>query len=404
MSTYDPELERIVREMNERAGNRAAPGVASHREAPQAAAAGPGATAGRQSDTSSSLDQLLHYSVERNASDIILVAGSGLVLRVNGSLAQMKGPAFEDDDIRSLMLPLLSPQRYQELESERSLDFSFVREGIGRFRTNIHFQRGKLGATIRILPANIPTLESLHLPGSLAKLTERKQGMVLLTGPAGSGKTTTLAALLGIINRKYPYHVVTIEDPIEYHHANDHAVIEQIEIGHDAKSFAGALRSILRQSPDVILVGEMRDPETMAAALTAAETGHIVFSTLHTNDAIQAVGRIVDGFPGAQQNQIRQQLSLGLLAIIAQQLVPASDHAGRYPALEVLIANTAVRNLIRKGEDHMLRSQLSLGRSEGMMMMEESLSELAQSGRISWETAAAHCFRPDELRRFTQHG
>jgi twitching motility protein PilT len=397
MSTYDPELERIVRELNEKVAVAVAP---ESLQAPLVVEPDSELSALPASEASSTLDQLLRYSAERGASDILLVAGSGLVLRIHGAISQRRGPAFSDEDLRSLMLPLLSPQGRRDLETERSVDFSFVRQGIGRFRANIHFQRGSLGASIRILPSEIPTLESLHLPASLAKLTERKQGLVLVTGPAGSGKTTTLAALIGILNRNYPYHVVTIEDPIEYHHANDRSVIEQMEIGRDAKTFAGALRSILRQSPDVILVGEMRDPETMAAALTAAETGHIVFSTLHTNDTIQAIGRVVDGFPAGQQNQIRQQLSLGLLAIIAQQLVPAADGARRYPALEILIANTAVRNLIRKGEDHMLRSQLSMGRSEGMMMMEESLNELVRAERIAYETAAAHCFRPDELQRY----
>jgi twitching motility protein PilT len=235
----------------------------------------------------------------------------------------------------------------------------------------------------------------------LNKLADRKQGLVLVTGPAGSGKTTTLAALIALINQKHAHHIVTIEDPIEYHHRNERSVVEQIEIGHDANTFAGALRSILRQSPDVILVGEMRDPETMAAAVTAAETGHLVLSTLHTSDAIQAVGRIVDGFPAGRQNQIRQQLSLGLLAVIAQQLVPSSDGTRRYPAVEILVANTAVRNLIRKGEDHLLRSQLSLGRAEGMRMMEESLDELVRRQQISPETAQAHCFRPEEMQRYT---
>jgi twitching motility protein PilT len=401
MSSYDPELERLVKELNQKATVPAAPVPAGplgtdNRPSLDVPAVPPPST------DSSSLDGLLRYSVERGASDIILVAGSGLVLRVNGKLAQTKSPEFSDEEIRALMLPLLNPSRRKELDAERSVDFSFVRKGIGRFRTNIHFQRGALGATIRILPASIPTIEELCLPASLKKLTERKQGLVLVTGPAGSGKTTTLAALIGLINQNYAYHIVTIEDPIEYHHRNERSVVEQIEVGHDATTFAGALRSILRQSPDVILVGEMRDPETMAAAVTAAETGHLVLSTLHTNDTIQAVGRVVDGFPPGKQNQIRQQLSLGLLAIIAQQLVPSTDGARRYPALEILVANTAVRNLIRKGEDHLLRSQLSLGRSEGMVMMEESLDELVRVQKISRETALAHCFRPDELQRYTQ--
>ena len=391
MSGYNTELESIVRELN---------------KSPRTATDGPGDEATAVSpklDPSaslSSLDQLLAYATRHGASDIILVAGSGLVLRINGSLTQSSGRPFSDDDIRSLMLPLLSAQRRKELDRERSTDFSFVRDGIGRFRTNIHFQRGTMGAAIRLLPDEIPTLEELNLPASLGRLTERKQGLVLLTGPTGSGKTTTLAALIGMINAKYPYHVVTIEDPIEYHHLNQQSVFEQMEVGRDAVDFASALRSIVRQSPDVILVGEMRDPETMAAAVTAAETGHLVFSTLHTTDTIQAIGRIVDAFPAAQQNQIRQQLSLALLAIISQQLVAGANGSSRYPAVEILVANTAVSHIIRKGEDHMLRSQLSLGHSDGMRMMEESLAKLVNEGLITVETAAAHCFRQDEFRRY----
>jgi len=390
---YDPELERIVRELNEKvdiepvAGGAA--GRTARRESMVAAAA-------------SSLDQLLRYASAQGASDVILVAGSGLILRKDGALLQSRSPVLTDEDIRSLILPLLTSNRQEELERERSLDFSFWRDGIGRFRTNIHFQRGTVAVAIRLLPAEIPTLESLHLPASMGKLLERRQGLVLLTGPTGSGKTSTLAALMGMINQQYAFHVVTIEYPIEYYHANRRSVFEQIEIGHDAIDFAGSLRSVLRQSPDVILLGEMRDPETMAAALTAAETGHLVLSTLHTNDTMQAIGRIVDVFPEGRQNQVRQQLSLALLAIIAQQLVPAANGAGRYPAVEILLANTAVRHLIRKGEDHLLRSQLSLGRSEGMVMMEQSLADLVHRGLITEETAAAHCFRTDELRRYLE--
>jgi twitching motility protein PilT len=394
MAGYDLELERIVRELNESADVGTATGAGTVVQA--------AGDSRRAAAASSSLDQLLRHATSRAASDIILVAGSGIILRRDGVLSQSSGPLLEDEDIRSLILPLLTPARREELDRERSLDFSFWREGIGRFRTNIHFQRGTMAVAIRLLPAEIPTLESLHLPVSLAKLVERRQGLVLLTGPTGSGKTSTLAALMGLINERCAYHVVTIEDPIEYFHANRRSVFEQIEIGHDAIDFARSLRSVLRQSPDVILLGEMRDPETMAVALTAAETGHLVFSTLHTNDTMQAIGRIVDAFPEGRQNQVRQQLSLGLLAIIAQQLVPAANGAGRFPAVEVLVANTAVSHIIRKGEDHMLRSQLSLGRSEGMVMMEQSLADLVHQGKITEETAAAHCFRTDELRRYLE--
>jgi twitching motility protein PilT len=277
-----------------------------------------------------------------------------------------------------------------------------VRESIGRFRVNLHYQRGSLAAAIRLLPARIPTLESLHLPASLARLAERRQGLVLVTGPTGCGKSSTLAALLDLINSSQRDHIVTIEDPIEYQHPNRSSIVEQIEVGHDTPNFVDSLRSILRQSPDVILVGEMRDAETMATVLTAAETGHLVFSTLHTNDASQAVSRILDSFPAGHQPQIRQQLSLALLVILAQQLLPSADGRFRYPALEILWATDAVRNLIRKGDDHMLRSQLAMGRADGMMTMEQSLADLVRAGRISRETAFAHCFRSDDLRRYLE--
>jgi twitching motility protein PilT len=252
------------------------------------------------------------------------------------------------------------------------------------------------------LPEKIPTLESLHLPPGLRSLAEARQGLVLVTGPTGSGKSSTLAGLVDLINNTRHDHVVTIEDPVEYVHSNRKAVIEQIEVGRDAHDFAGSLRGILRQDPDVILVGEMRDPETMQMVLTAAETGHLVLSTLHTNDSSQAVSRILDSFPRSNQPQIRQQLSLALLAIVAQQLVPVAASGGRYPVVEILRASSGVRSLIRKGEDHQLYSALSTGRNDGMISMEQSLAEMLRSGRISRDSAFAHCFRPDELARYLQ--
>jgi twitching motility protein PilT len=280
------------------------------------------------------------------------------------------------------------------------VDLSFVRENLGRFRVNIHHQRGTLAASIRLLPSRIPSLESLHLPLSLAKLAERRQGLVLVTGPTGCGKSSTLAALIDIVNTKRAAHVVTIEDPVEYQHANRSAIVEQIEVGRDTPDFAVTLRSIMRQTPDVILVGEMRDAETIATALTAAETGHLVFSTLHTNDAIQSMSRILDSFPAGNQPQIRQQLSLTMAAVVAQQLVPGVDGVNRWPAVEIMIATDAVRALIRKGDDHQLRSQISVGRAEGMTTMEQSLADLVRVGRITRETAYAHGYRTDDLQRY----
>ncbi len=380
MSEYDSELSKIVAELN-----RAAPGNKAVSSLP---------------DTTASLDKLLSFAASRGASDVLLIAGAPAVLRVNGMLAPGSGPPLEADDVRSLVLPLLTPLQLEELQKNRSADLSFLREGLGRFRVNLHHQRGTLAASIRLLPARIPSLDSLHLPPVLAKLAERRQGLVLVTGATGCGKTSTLAALIDIVNSRRQAHVVTIEDPVEYQHANRNSIIEQIEVGRDTPDFAGTLRSIMRQTPDVILVGEMRDAETMATVLTAAETGHLVLSTLHTNDAIQAVARILDSFPAANQPQIRQQLSLALAAVIAQQLVPGLDGVSRWPATEILIANDAARALIRKGDDHQLRSQISVGRADGMMTMEQSLAELVRTNRIARDTAFAHCFRNDDLQRY----
>jgi twitching motility protein PilT len=380
MSEYDSELSKIVAELN-----RAAPG---------------NKPASRLPDTTASLDKLLAFAAARGASDILLIAGAPAVLRVNGALAAGSGPPLEADDVRSLVLPLLAPPQLEELQKNRSADFSFLREGLGRFRVNLHHQRGTLAASIRLLPARIPSLELLHLPPALAKLAERRQGLVLVTGATGCGKTSTLAALIDIVNSRRQAHVVTIEDPVEYQHVNHSSIIEQIEVGRDTPDFAGTLRSIMRQTPDVILVGEMRDAETMSTVLTAAETGHLVLSTLHTNDAIQAVARILDSFPAANQPQIRQQISLALAAVIAQQLVPGLDGVSRWPATEILIATDAARALIRKGDDHQLRSQISVGRAEGMMTMEQSLAELVRTNRIARDTAFAHCFRSDDLQRY----
>jgi len=347
-----------------------------------------------------SIDQLLATAVNGNASDIILVAGSPATLRVNGDLVADSGPALSADGIRGMLLPLLTQGQIDDLQEHKCVDFCFVRGSTGRFRANFHYQRGTLAASIRLLPAQIPTLESLHLPASLAMLTERRQGLVLLTGATGCGKTSTMAALIDRINATRRDHIITIEDPVEYQHSNRKSLVEQIELGTDIESFAQAVRAVLRQDPDVILVGEMRDSETMAAALTAAETGHLVLTSLHTNDAAQTVSRILDTFPSGYQSQIRQQLSLALLAVIQQQLLPAANGIGRYPAVEILVATSAIRNLIRRGDDHQLRANIETGRAEGMLTMEQSLAELVRAGRVSRDTALAHCNHPEDLRRY----
>ena len=373
MGEYEGELSRLVDELNRSA----------RRE---------------KTDDKTLLDQLLSAAVQRGASDLLLVAGSPAVLRVNGALTSGVGRVLSDADLRGLLLPILTAEQTRELHTRKSLDFSFVRRSIGRFRANFHYQRGTLAAAIRLLPAQIPSLESLHLPPALASLAERKQGLVLLTGPTGCGKTSTLAALIELVNARRRDHIITIEDPIEFEHANRTSVVEQIELGHDTPSFAEAVRAAMRQIPNVILIGEMRDTETMAAALTAAETGHLVLSSLHTNDAAQTVLRILDIFPTGYQSQIRQQLSMALLAVISQRLVPAVN-GGRHPAVEIMLATSGIRNLIRQGHDHQIRAHIETSRADGMMTMEQSLAELVRTERIDRETAFDHSHHPEELRR-----
>jgi twitching motility protein PilT len=374
MGEYEGELNRLVDELNRSA----------RRE---------------RSDDKTVLDQFLVLAVQRNASDVLLVAGSAVVLRVNGALTPGVGRLMSDADLRGLLLPILTAEQQKELQTRRSLDFSFVRKSIGRFRANFHFQRGTIAAAIRILPEQVPTLESLHLPPGLAALAERKQGLVLLTGPTGCGKSSTLAALLELVNTKRRDHIITIEDPIEYEHTNRTSVVEQIELGHDTPSFAEAVRAAMRQVPNVILIGEMRDAETMSAALTAAETGHLVFSSLHTNDAAQTVLRILDIFPTGYQSQIRQQLSMALLGVISQRLLPAANGAGRLPVVEIMLATSGIRNLIRQGHDHQIRAHIETSRLDGMMTMEQSLAELVRTERVSREAAFEHSHHPEELRR-----
>jgi twitching motility protein PilT len=379
MAGYDHELSEIVAELN-----RAAPGSRAGRT--------------ESSENTATLDDLLGYAARQGASDVVIIAGAPVALRVEGKLTASAAPVLAPEDTRNLLLPLLTPAQAQELQGNKSVDFCFSRDQIGRFRANVHHQRGMLAGSIRLLPARIPTLDSLHLPGTLAPLADARQGLVLVTGHTGCGKSSTLAALIDRMNTLRHDHIVTIEDPVEYVHGNRNCIIEQIEIGRDALDFASSVRSILRQTPDVIFVGEMRDAETIATVLTLAETGHLVLSTLHTNDTSQAVSRILDSFPTGNQPQIRQQLSLAMLAIVAQQLVPASNGTGRYPAVEIMMGTHAVRNLIRRGDDHQLYTAISTGRYEGMISMEQSLAEMVRNGRITHETALAHGFRLEELR------
>jgi twitching motility protein PilT len=350
------------------------------------------------------IEKILAEVMRREATDLLLVSGSPPILRVAGRLVHLETPPLESEDVRALLAPHLSGQVWQQVRGQGSADFSLRvtavaggRSGALRFRVNLHRQRGQLAAAIRVLPRDVPTLASLGLPGSLTELVRPTRGLVLMCGPTGSGKTSTLAALVGEINRTRACHVITIEEPIEYEHRNERAIVEQVEVGADAPSFAAALRAALRQDPDVLLVGEMRDLETIAIALTAAETGHLVLSTLHTSDAAQAIHRVVDVFPGVQQAQIRQQLALALHAIVCQQLVPSADGRGRVPAVEVIVANPAVRQHIRAERTQNLHTEITLGKRAGMIALEESLARLVLSGAITRDEARIRATYPEEL-------
>jgi twitching motility protein PilT len=345
-------------------------------------------------------------------SDLIFSPGRPPQVQVYGQLIPVQVPSLATltpDDTRRLAADLIgdNKQAIASLREHGSCDISYGLSGVARFRVNIFIQRGSCAIVMRVIPTAIPDFAALRLPAHLADVTKLRDGIVLVTGPAGSGKSSTLAVLLDCMNREKNYHIITIEDPIEFLHNHKCSTIHQRELHSDTPSFAHALRSALRQAPKVILVGEMRDPETIATALTIAETGHLVFSTLHTNDTSQAVSRILDSFPSGNQPQIRQQLSLALLAIVAQQLVPAVSSGelnapGRYPAVEIMVATHGVRSLIRKGEDHQLYSAISTGRAAGMTTMEQSLTDMVRAGRITRDTAMAHCFRLEDLKRYLQ--
>jgi twitching motility protein PilT len=319
-------------------------------------------------------------------------------VRIHGRLEPLPGEALGPDAVHDLVYPALSAERRRRVAEAGSADLSLRVAALGRFRMNVHRTQAGEAAAIRVLPRRIPTLAELGLPASLHELTRAARGLVLVTGATGSGKTTTLAALLDRVVAEEKLHVVTIEDPVEYEHRHRRSVVEQIEIGADAPDFATALVAALRQDPDVLLVGEMRDEATARTVLTAAETGHLVLTTVHTNDAPQSVHRVLDLFPPEQQTQVRQQLSLCLSAIVCQQLVPRTDGAGRAAAVEILLATDAIRAHIRKGQLHHLHNEMTLGRRLGMVTMEESLSTLVREGIVAETEARLRASHPDDLR------
>src|SRR5438874_6078487 len=349
-------------------------------------------------ETFLSIDALLERTVARNPSDLHITVGTPPALRVHGSLERYTDvPELTPDDTHQMLYRILSTEQQKLLEINRQIDFAHSIPGLARFRVNVFFQRGTLGAAFRLIPADIKTLEELGIPSALHSLTVKPRGLVLITGPTGSGKSTTLAALIDEINRKRSEHILTIEDPVEFVHRHKRCIVNQREIGPDAPSFAEALRAALREDPDVILLGEMRDLETISTAITAAELGHLVFGTLHTQSAPSTVDRIIDAFPAGQQEQVRVQLAGTLEGVCTQALIPTPDGNGRVPALEILFPDDAVRNLIRQGKVEQVYSVMQTGTSKGMQTMEQALADLVLRKVITLEDGLARSSRPQQL-------
>src|SRR5438876_1447071 len=345
-----------------------------------------------------SIDDLLEQMVSRNASDLHVTTETPPVIRVRGEIQRLDGyEPLTSEDTQQLLYRILSSERQKHLEIKRQLDFSHSIPGLARFRVNVYFQKESLAAAFRLIPTELKTLEELGIPASLHQLAEKPRGIVLVTGPTGSGKSTTLAALIDEINRNRSEHILTIEDPIEFLHRHKRCIVNQREIGPDATSFADALRAALRQDPDVILVGEMRDLETIATALTAAETGHLVFGTLHTQSAPSTIDRIIDVFPPEQQEQVRIMIAGSLQAVVTQALLPTSDGRGRVAALEILLPDDAVRNLIRQAKIEQVYSVMQTNTATGMQTMEQALADLAMRRVVTLDEVLSRSSRPDQL-------
>jgi twitching motility protein PilT len=344
--------------------------------------------------------QVLLEVIDRRASDLHITAGAPPMVRIRGRLTALEGfPELSPVETREVVYSILSNSQRQKFENNWQLDFAYQIPGTARFRVNAYFQRSAVSAAFRLIPFDVVPLETLGLPPIVADFAHRPRGLVLVTGPTGSGKSTTLASVIDVINNTREEHIITIEDPIEFLHQHKKCIVNQRELGTDATSFADALKAALRQDPDVILLGEMRDLETIGTAITAAETGHLVFATLHTQDTPQTVDRIIDAFPGSQQDQIRAQLAVCLQGIMTQMLLPTADGAGRCVAAEILAPTPAVRNLIREAKSHQIYSVLQTGASHGMQTMDASLAELVRAGKITRKLAESRAHSPEELRR-----
>lgn len=345
------------------------------------------------------IKDLLKLTVEKGGSDLHLVVAAPPLVRIDGQLLPQDYPELSPTGLQELLYEILTEKQKEDFENNLELDFSYAIEGIARFRGNVVYQRGTIGAVFRAVPFSVPNIDELGLPPGVKEICQQNRGLVLVTGPTGSGKSTTLAAMINYINRHRRVNIVTVEDPIEFLHKHDMATVRQREVGGDTHSFANALRHVLRHDPDVILVGEMRDLESISIALTAAETGHLVFSTLHTQTASLTINRIVDVFPSEQRQQVRQQLATSLRGVISQQLLPAAEERGRVAAIEFMVDSNAVTNMIREGKEHQLYSVIQTSQASGMQTMDQALVELYRSGKITYEYAMSYSVDKKEMER-----
>ncbi|WP_026475846.1 type IV pilus twitching motility protein PilT [Alkaliphilus transvaalensis] len=346
------------------------------------------------------ITNLLQQTIDSKASDLHITVAVPPTIRVNGELTKIGEQLISTEEASRLVKEILSEDQLQILESKGEVDLTYSCPGLGRFRVNAFKQRGTYSMALRVVAPNVPTIEALGLPSVMKELANKRRGLVLVTGPTGSGKSTTLASMIDYINKERNCHILTLEDPIEYMHRHNKSIVNQREIGQDSHNFTNALRAALRQDPDVILVGEMRDIETISIAITAAETGHLVLSTLHTLGAPKTIDRIIDVFPPHQQQQIRIQLATVLEGIVSQQLVPTLNDQGRVAAMEIMVATNAIRNLIREGKTHQIQTSIQTGGKFGMQTMEAALGDLQLKGLISKETALSHAFSQDTISRY----
>ncbi len=344
------------------------------------------------------VDQLLYTTVHHQGSDLHIKADSPPLIRIHGDLIQLELDPFTPQDTRALAFSVLTPTQRSRFDEELELDFAYEIPGLARFRGNVYQQRGAVGAVFRVIPLHIQTMEELALPSVCKYFAERPRGLVLVTGPSGSGKSTTQAAMIDYVNTNYPLHVVTVEDPVEFIHEDKQALINQRELDTDTLSFANALKFVLRQDPDVILIGEMRDLETIHLAITAAETGHLVFGTLHTTDAVQTVDRVIDVFPTHQQQQVRMQMAVNLVGVVSQTLIKKKDGTGRVAAFETMVAISSVKNLIREAKTYQISSLIQTGQRFGMQTLDQSLADLYNSGQIRWRDGFEKAGNPLEYK------